>query len=178
MTCMRRSTAVRVTVPQPLEGPLPKVSAESEIDRLVLAKLAEPGLPPSPLCTGQEFLRRAYLDVIVLPDNPRIAPGQTVLLTADAVRTDGFAGEITLAMKNLPKGFAARGMAIPPGLTEAHFTITAPPDVPLGLLSRSPALEGTARIGPRTGAAAARSGPAGICPGCSDGLTSARARCR
>ena len=34
------------------------------IDELVFAKLQKLGIPPSELCSDQEFLRRVYLDAI------------------------------------------------------------------------------------------------------------------
>lgn len=64
VTYTRRSAAVAVVVPQPVKGTFPKVAANNRIDELVHAKLAELGIVPSGLCTDQEFLRRAYLDVI------------------------------------------------------------------------------------------------------------------
>ncbi|MEI6890619.1 MAG: DUF1553 domain-containing protein [Pontiella sp.] len=39
-------------------------AASAKIDRLVLAKLNEKGIPPSALCSDEVFLRRVYLDVI------------------------------------------------------------------------------------------------------------------
>ena len=38
-------------------------SAPGEIDRLILARLNEEKIPPSPLCSDEEFCRRVYLDV-------------------------------------------------------------------------------------------------------------------
>jgi hypothetical protein len=57
----------------PLPGALdPKVFAAAErrnfIDELVLLKLQELRIPPSPLCTDEEFIRRVYLDAAgILP---------------------------------------------------------------------------------------------------------------
>ncbi|MDF7824353.1 DUF1553 domain-containing protein [Pontiellaceae bacterium B12227] len=46
-------------------------ASSAKIDRLVLAKLQEKGIPPSDLCTDEVFLRRVYLDVIgTLPTKP------------------------------------------------------------------------------------------------------------
>lgn len=84
----------------------------------------------------------------VLPDNPHISPGNTAVLTADAVRIDGFGGRIDLVLNNLPKGFVVSGMAVPAGQSEVRFTVTAPPGAPVGLLR--PKLTGTAKIGTHT----------------------------
>ncbi len=64
VTYGRRSVAVRATVPQSLPMPFPPVPANNKIDELVAARLKALGLPPSGLCTDQEFLRRVHLDVI------------------------------------------------------------------------------------------------------------------
>lgn len=61
---MRRAGVMTFVVPQPLPEPFPEWSPHNKIDELVHAKLKELGLPPSELCTDQEFLRRIYLDVI------------------------------------------------------------------------------------------------------------------
>jgi len=84
----------------------------------------------------------------ILPDNPRIAPGDTLALTADAVRIDGFDGEIALALDGLPPGFTVRGAVIPAGQSDVRFTVTAPSDLPPGELT--PTLSGTAEIEGRT----------------------------
>ncbi len=60
----RRSAVARIAVPQPLPEPFPKAAVHNKIDEIVLARLQELGIPPSELCTDQEFLRRVYLDVI------------------------------------------------------------------------------------------------------------------
>jgi len=60
---LRRPAAVRVTVPQPLPVPFPQVAAGGWIDQLVVAKLKKLGIPPSDVCSDEEFLRRVYLDV-------------------------------------------------------------------------------------------------------------------
>src|ERR1051325_2618545 len=61
------------TVTSPFDKPLPadtfvKESAKNLIDKLVLEKLKELNLPPSPLAEDSEFIRRAFVDTIgVLP---------------------------------------------------------------------------------------------------------------
>lgn len=61
---MRRFDTVRIIVPQPLPSPFPDVKPNNKIDELVLAKLKVLGIPPSDLCSDEEFLRRVYLDTI------------------------------------------------------------------------------------------------------------------
>lgn len=61
---MRKFGVGLVVVPQPLSDPFPEFKAHNKIDELVVAKLKELGIPPSELCSDQEFLRRVYLDVI------------------------------------------------------------------------------------------------------------------
>ncbi len=63
-TYQHRSAVAIVAVPQSLPNGFPKMEANNKIDELVYAKLKELGIPPSDLCTDQEFLRRAFLDVI------------------------------------------------------------------------------------------------------------------
>lgn len=83
----------------------------------------------------------------ISPDNPRLGQGDTAALTVDAVRKDGFDGEIRLSVENLPEGFRASDAVIQPGQSQARFTITAPPDAPVSVLS--PAVVGTATVGGR-----------------------------
>ncbi len=62
-------------VPQPLSGPFPDVKPNNKIDELVFAKLKRLGIPPSPPCTDEVFLRRIYLDATGLlptPDEVRV----------------------------------------------------------------------------------------------------------
>jgi len=61
---MRRFDAMRIIVPQPLPSPFPEVKPNNKIDELVLAKLKVLGIPPSDLCSDEEFLRRVCLDTI------------------------------------------------------------------------------------------------------------------
>jgi hypothetical protein len=59
----RQSATLSVTVPQPLATPFPEITTTNRLDELVLANLKKLGLPPSPPCGDEEFLRRVYLDV-------------------------------------------------------------------------------------------------------------------
>jgi len=94
--------------------------------RLVIA-------PPKPDCV----LR-------VVPDVQRVVKGDSVVVTVTADRRDGFAGEINLAVRGLPPGFAASDAMIPAGQPQAKLTITAPPDAPLNVFS--PAIVATATL--------------------------------
>ena len=60
---LRQPATVRIVVPQPLPTEFPQPPVHNKIDELVDARLRLLGLPPADLCTDQEFLRRAYLDV-------------------------------------------------------------------------------------------------------------------
>ena len=67
-TALTRSAVVRIAVPRPLSS-FPRTKVNNQIDELVLAKLKELGIPPSEICTDQEFFRRVSLDVIgTLPE--------------------------------------------------------------------------------------------------------------
>jgi hypothetical protein len=63
--------------------------------------------------------------------------GATVALEVVVVRRDGFAGEITLEMSNLPDGVTAAGLKIPAGKTRGIMLITADQNAPRGLTSAS-----------------------------------------
>ena len=67
------------------------------------------------------------------------------MLAVHAIRRDGFDGEIQLAVKGLPPGFAVAGGVIPRGDTDARFTLSAPADLKPGSLL-SPVVEGQAII--------------------------------
>jgi hypothetical protein len=54
----------RIAVPQKLPLPFPVLPTHGKIDELVFAKLKRLGLPPSPICSDAEFIRRASLDLI------------------------------------------------------------------------------------------------------------------
>ena len=82
--------------------------------------------------------------LLVTPDNPRLGGGDTVALTANAIRRDGFRGEIELSLDGLPEGCVVSNAVIPAGQDQVRLTITAPADAPLGL--SSPKIVGRATV--------------------------------
>lgn len=100
-------------------------------------------------CGGDEYAYRLVVaapqpDYIlrIRPDNPRTAQGSMTFLTVNAFRRDGFTGEISLSLKDLPPGYIAPDEAIPEKQNSARLTITAPLDAPIGLVR--PKIVGTA----------------------------------
>ena len=81
----------------------------------------------------------------ITPDNPRMGQGDTAAITVTSVRRDEFNGEIELSVEDLPPGYVASKALIAAGQNEGRFTITAPPDAPVGVLS--PRVTGIATIG-------------------------------
>jgi hypothetical protein len=60
---------------QPVKKPVPPAVrdstwARSPVDRFILAKLEERGLPPTPAATAEVLLRRAWFDLVGLPPPP------------------------------------------------------------------------------------------------------------
>jgi hypothetical protein len=104
---------------------------------------------------GAEYAYRLVLDVPhpdftlrIAPDNPRLGVGDTAAITVGAVRHDDFAGEIKLAVENLPAGYRASEALIAAGQNEGRLTITSPESAKLGVLS--PVITGMAAIGKDT----------------------------
>ncbi|MEN6407501.1 MAG: PPC domain-containing protein [Thermoguttaceae bacterium] len=80
----------------------------------------------------------------VMPDNPSVGQGSTVVLSVVALRRDGFAGPIDLSIEGLPKGFSVPAATIPEGTKETMLSMTAPENAPLTVLK--PTILGTAQI--------------------------------
>jgi len=104
---------------------------------------------------GEEYAYRLVLDaphpdftLRIAPDNPRLGVGDTAAITVAAVRHDEFAGEIKLAVENLPLGYTASEALIAAGQNEGRLTITAPAGAAPGVLS--PVITGMAAIGKDT----------------------------
>ena len=83
-------------------------------------------------------------DLCVTPSALNLRAGGLVLLNAYALRKDGFAGDIEIAMKDAPAGFKLEGGVIPAGCDEVRMTLTAPVQAPAEPVALE--LEGRARI--------------------------------
>ena len=62
----------------------------------------------------------------IVPSTINVRAGGTVTLTAYTFRRDGFDGDITLGLKDAPKGFSLGGGRIPSGQESVRLTLTAP----------------------------------------------------
>ena len=76
------------------------------------------------------------------PASLSLPPGRAVPLCVYALRKDGFSGEIEVAMKDAPDGFALDGARIPAGKDSVRMTLTAPREtynqpIPLQLEGRA-----------------------------------------
>lgn len=85
---------------------------------------------------------RPDFELRVAPSSVNVRGGASVPLTVYALRRDGFAGEITLALKDAPEGFALAGARLPAGQDQVRLTLTVPPTPPkepvcLGLEGRA-----------------------------------------
>jgi hypothetical protein len=79
----------------------------------------------------------------MVPSSINARAGATVPVTVYALRRDGFAGDITLKLKDAPPGFILAGGVIPGSVDSVRLTLTVPsrPEPPYSL-----ALEGRATI--------------------------------
>ena len=87
---------------------------------------------------------RPDFDLRVVPSNINVRGNASVPLTVHALRKDGFAGEITLALKDPPIGFELSGGSIPAGQDQVKATLKIPPLPQQAPLSLS--VEGRATI--------------------------------
>jgi hypothetical protein len=84
----------------------------------------------------------------VTPASVNLRGGATIPLTVYALRKDGFAGPITLTLKDPPDGFSLAGGLVPTNQDQVRITLTgqsAPTEQPVTL-----AIEGWATIGGET----------------------------
>ena len=84
----------------------------------------------------------------MLPDNPRVPQGGSGVITVNALRKDGFNGQIDLAVDNLPEGLVISSGALSAGQNQIRLTVTAAADAATAVLS--PTIRGTATIGDKT----------------------------
>jgi hypothetical protein len=86
--------------------------------------------------------------LLAAPSSINILTGGTVPVTIEALRKDGFNGEIELMLKDAPPGFKLSGARIPAGCDRLRVTLTAPQkplEQPINLQ-----LEGRAKIDGQT----------------------------
>jgi hypothetical protein len=87
-------------------------------------------------------------DLRIVPSSLNLLAGRTIPISVTALRKDGFAGDITVRLKNAPPGVVLSGGRIPGCRDTVRMTLTAPAqpsDVPLAL-----ELEGTAQVAGKT----------------------------
>ncbi len=87
---------------------------------------------------------RPDFELRVVPASISARAGASVPLTVYALRKDGFAGEITLALKDAPPGFALSGNRLPGEKEQVPVTLAVPSASPNGPVRLS--LEGRAMI--------------------------------
>lgn len=73
---------------------------------------------------------RPSFELRVVPSAVNARSGTNVPIAVYALRRDGFAGEISLALADAPKGFSLGGAWIPAGHESVRLTLGIPPDAP------------------------------------------------
>jgi hypothetical protein len=76
-------------------------------------------------------------DVRITPAEINAGAGTSVVVTAHAIRKDGFAGDIALVLADAPPGFTLSGGVVPAGLDRVRFTLDVPPMRPTGPIQLS-----------------------------------------
>jgi hypothetical protein len=91
---------------------------------------------------GEEYAYRLVMappepdfSVRATPDNVRLGPGETAIITLSALRKDAFRGAISISLPDLPPGFVASAGEVPAGQDQVALTITAPAGAPLGVFA-------------------------------------------
>jgi hypothetical protein len=82
------------------------------------------------------------------PSGAVLGPGRAATLTIHAVRKDGFAGDIEVALKDAPEGFTLAKATLPGDKDTAEMTLTAPRGMPRQAIALR--FEGRAQIGGAT----------------------------
>jgi len=88
---------------------------------------------------------RPDFELRIVPSAVNVAAGGTARITVYALRKDDFSGEITLALKDAPKGYVLKGDRVPAQQDKAEVTLTVPPTPPAEPLSLN--VEGRAAVG-------------------------------
>jgi hypothetical protein len=70
---------------------------------------------------------RPDFELRVVPSSINVRGGATVPVTVYALRKDGFADDIALALKDAPAGFALGGARVPAGQDQVRITLAVPP---------------------------------------------------
>ena len=89
---------------------------------------------------------RPDFELRATPSAINTASGFTVPVTVHALRRDGFAGEIALALQDAPRGFTLSGAVVPAGQDQVRLTLTVPPQTQPQRAPVSLNLEGRATI--------------------------------
>ena len=84
----------------------------------------------------------------VTPPEINAGAGTSVPVTVHALRKDGFAGDVTVTLKDAPQGFTLSGGLVPSGQDHVRLTLNVPPMRPAGPTVLS--LEGRAAIHGKT----------------------------
>ncbi len=70
---------------------------------------------------------RPNFELRVSPSSLNVSGGGTIPVTVTAIRRDGFAGDIGLALASAPAGFVLSGARVPAGEERVRMTLTVPP---------------------------------------------------
>jgi hypothetical protein len=87
---------------------------------------------------------RPDFELRLVPSSINVRAGATVPITVYALRKDGFAGDITVTLKDAPKGFTLRGNRVPADKDQVNLALSVPAGPIKEALSLS--LEGRAEI--------------------------------
>ncbi|MFN2352285.1 MAG: hypothetical protein ABR497_10105 [Kiritimatiellia bacterium] len=90
---------------------------------------------------------RPDFELRVVPSGVNIPAGGSAPVTVHVLRKDGFDGDVELALKDPPPGFALSGGSIPAGADHVRATLFAPSRAAEGRVNLE--LEGTAKVGDR-----------------------------
>ena len=90
---------------------------------------------------------RPDFELRVTPPEINAGAGTTVPITVHAIRRDGFAGEIAIALKDAPGGFVLSGALVPAGANQVRMTLTVAPNAAKG--TSAIVVEGRATIAGR-----------------------------